>query len=220
MRFLIVAALLLCSATAFASPPAPPLNLNLRLAFDDSSGGGSTDGAKSVSNPSSASDLDFDLLGKAEPPPVAPEDSRLKLRRSMLTIHQTAGMALLVSTASTLVLGQLNYSDRFAGASTGKYEAAHAVLSYTTLGLFGSTGLIALLAPVPIEKQNQGFDRVTLHKVGMFSATAGMAAQAALGIYTVAREGYVNQKSFATAHLVVGYFTFAAMALGVGAIVF
>ena len=54
----------------------------------------------------------------------------------------------------------------------------------------------------------------------MFTATGGMAAEAVLGLWTRSREGYLNQPDFAAAHLVIGYVTFAAISLGVGAIVF
>ena len=119
-----------------------------------------------------------------------------------------------------MVLGQRNYSERFGGPSTGRYELSHAAVSFTTFGVFAGTGLVALLAPSPLEKKSHGFDRATLHKVAMFTAAAGMATQAGLGIGTVSREGYQNQKTLAQAHLAVGYFTLAAMLVGVGAMVF
>jgi hypothetical protein len=54
----------------------------------------------------------------------------------------------------------------------------------------------------------------------MFTAAAGMIAQGVLGVVTRDREGYLNQERFGTAHLVIGYATLAAMATGVGALVF
>ncbi|MGC4119751.1 MAG: hypothetical protein QM765_35295 [Myxococcales bacterium] len=213
MRFLLLAALLLAPLDAFAAGEAfPELKLQLTLA--------------SAAEPSAPSGdaLDFDLLGAAKAP-VASEDQvrmegRLRLRRGMLTAHQVGGVGLLGFTLATCVLGQLNYSDRFAGPSTARWQLGHEVASFSTLGLFAATGLMALLAPVPVAKSSQGLDRGLLHKVGMATATAGMLAQAGLGIYTTTREGYLNQQDFALAHLVVGYVTLAAMLLGVGAMVF
>jgi hypothetical protein len=166
-----------------------------------------------------AGSLDFDLLGA--PPPVAPVDqNRLRLRRTMLTLHQGFGLGLVGLQLATTVVGQLSYSDRFAnGPSTGKYEQSHAILAYATLGTFAANGVLALLAPKPIQA-SEGFDRVTLHKISMFTAAAGMVAQGVLGVYTREREGYLNQQSFATAHLVIGYVTMAAVAAGVGVLVF
>jgi hypothetical protein len=86
--------------------------------------------------------------------------------------------------------------------------------------LFASTGLLAILAPNPLAKRHQGLDRVLLHKIGMFTAAAGMVTQIALGMYTARREGYLNQESLARTHLVIGYATLAATYFGVGSIVF
>lgn len=213
--FALVAVLGLPAAAAAAVDEAP-LALKLTLLAD------SAPAAQPVPASAPAGDgLDFDLLGSpaSAQPPV--DDGALKLRRSMLSLHQGMGIGLLAMTTSSVVVGQLNYNDRFGGGpSTGRFELAHAGLAYGTLGLFAATGAMAMLAPVPLQKESEGVDRVTLHKVGLFTAAAGMAAQAGLGIAATAREGHVNQQGFATAHLAIGYLTLAGMALGVGALVF
>lgn len=163
--------------------------------------------------------LDFDLLGPPAPAPKVDEGA-LRLRRTMLSWHQGAGLALLGLQLATTVVGQLNYSDRFAGGpSTGRYELTHKVLAYSTLGLFAIDGSLALLAPSPL-RRDEGFDRVTLHKIAMFTAAAGMLAQGILGVVTREREGYLNQSQLATIHLAVGYATLAAVGVGVGALTF
>lgn len=164
--------------------------------------------------------LDFDLLG---PAPEAPkvDDSRMHRRRTMLKAHQAIGLGLFALQLATTVAGQLNYSDKYAnGPVTGKYELTHSVLAYSNLGVFALNGTLAFLAPSPPKKVSRGFDRVTLHKIGMLTATAGMLAQAGLGIYTDRREGYLNQDQYAKAHLAIGYATLAAVMVGVGALVF
>jgi hypothetical protein len=166
-----------------------------------------------------AGSLDFDLLGDAPAPPPAADGGQLRLRRTMLTVHQSLGFGLVALQLGTTVLGQLNYSDKFAGSNTGKYETAHALTAYSTLGLFAATGLLALLAPKPIHRDG-GFDRVTLHKIAMLTAAAGMVAQGVLGIATREREGFRDQQSAATAHLVIGYVTLGAVLTGVSALVF
>lgn len=199
------------AAPAAAAVDEAPLALRLTLLADSAP----------AADPVPGDGLDFDLLGApaSAQPPV--DDGALKLRRSMLSLHQGLGIGLLAMTASSVAVGQLNYNDRFGGGpSTGRFELAHAGLAYGTLGLFVGTGALALLAPVPVQKESEGVDRVTLHKVGLFTAAAGMAAQAGLGIAASAREGHVNQQGFATAHLAIGYLTLAGMALGVGALVF
>lgn len=165
-------------------------------------------------------DFDFDLLG--EPEPVAPpvDASLLARRRLMLKGHQAMGLALVALMAGTMVSGQLNYWDGHVADETGRFKLTHRVLSYSTLGAFALTGGAAIFAPVPPDRTSSGLDRVMLHRIGLFGAAAGMAAQAILGPLTVSRQGYFDQQQLAVAHLAVGWTTFALMALGVGAIVF
>jgi hypothetical protein len=169
-------------------------------------------------------DFDFDFLGSApaknSPPPIDLET--LKTRRLMLQIHQAAGLTLVAMMLTTVILGQLNYVDRFmTGDSTGRYELAHAVAAYTTFGFFVGTGALALFAPKPLVTQSSdGVDRVTLHRIGLFGAAAGMIAQIVLGIVTRQQEGFIAQGNLAVAHLAVGYATLGLMAFGVGALVF
>jgi hypothetical protein len=167
------------------------------------------------------SDLDFDLLGKATAPPPSKEDERMKKRRSMLQTHQKVGLGLIVPLElATVVVGQLNYNDKFGTANTGKYVLPHKALAYTTFAVFAVGGSIALLAPSPKDKPDRGWDRVRVHKLGMLLATAGMVAQAVYGIQTRNREGYLNQEQIAKTHLILGYGTLAATGVAVGALVF
>ena len=166
-----------------------------------------------------AGGMDFDLLGEAKPPPDAADAGALRLRRQMLTAHQVIGFGLLATQLATTIAGQLNYSDKFGSSPTARYQMTHAALAYTDLALFALNGAIALLAPSPVKRSWQ-MDRVMVHRIAMFTAAAGMLAQGVLGVYTSQREGYLNQEQFATAHLAIGYGTLAAMAVGVGALVF
>jgi hypothetical protein len=140
----------------------------------------------------------------------------------MLTWHQAVGFGLVGLQLGATVLGQLNYNDKFWGdapANTNKYRIPHATLSYATLGAFLGAGTLALLAPSPVKKDRK-LDRVMVHRIALFTAAAGMAAQAGLGIYTAKREGYLNQEDAAQIHLAIGYATLAAVATGVGALTF
>lgn len=167
-----------------------------------------------------AGGLDFDLLGEGKAPPVPPEDRTMKRRRRVLGIHQTAGIGLFGLQLATTAVGQINYNDKFGDSNTGRYKVSHQVLAYSTLAVFAANGALALLAPDLSSKPDRGFDRVSLHKVSMFAAAAGMAAQAALGLYTASREGYENKQDFGRAHLIIGYATLAAVTTGVSALVF
>ena len=162
--------------------------------------------------------LDFDLLGEPAKPHAVDEHA-LSLRRTMLNWHQGVGLGMFALQLATTVVGQLNYNDKFGGDNTGKYVQPHAVLAYSTVAAFVAAGTLALLAPSPLPK-SEGFDRVTLHKISMFTAAGLLATQVALGVWTQSREGYLNQQSIATAHLVVGYVMLAAVATGIGALVF
>jgi hypothetical protein len=166
-----------------------------------------------------APSLDFDLLGESKPA-FQVDEAAIRRRRFLLDVHAAVGLGMFALSLANTVVGQLNYSDRFAsGPSTGRYQLAHQITAYGTVVAFAGTGLLALFAPTPLPK-TPGFDRVTLHKLAMGAATLGMAAEVVLGIWTSSREGYLNQSNFATAHLVIGYFTFAALSLGVGTFVF
>jgi len=176
-------------------------------------------GEPSPDAPTTEPSLDFDLLGEAKPPPETADAGKLRLRRKMLTVHQGIGLGLLGLQLATTVVGQLNYLDQFAdGPQTMQYRLAHKTLAYSTLGVFAVDGLIALLAPSP--KTPRKFDRVMIHRIAMFTAAAGMVTQAILGIYTRGRVGYLDQESYATAHLIVGYVTLAAVLTGAAALVF
>jgi hypothetical protein len=244
VRSIAVAALLAVPAAAQALPPGASLSSGDRrpglldadldpprlaladlsaspvvlLASADAPGSGTEKGTAAQTEGASGA-MDFDLLGEATPPPDAANQGKLRLRRTMLTWHQGLGFALVGLQLATTAVGQLNYGDRVgAGPDTAKYQLSHAVLAYTTLGVFVVNGAVALLAPSPL--RNLKMDRVMVHRIALFTAAAGMVAQGVLGVYTRQREGYLNQDDFAKTHLAIGYVTLAALSVGVGALVF
>ncbi|MGC4122554.1 MAG: hypothetical protein QM765_49860 [Myxococcales bacterium] len=172
-----------------------------------------------------APNLDFDLLGKpAQPEGLAQpavDEEAVATRRAMLKVHQGLGIGLLVLQLSTVVLGQLNYRDMYGGGDrSGAFRRPHQALSYSTFALFVTNELIALLAPSPIHRQSQGVDRTLLHKIGMFTAMAGMLAEVVLGITTAELAGKGAQRDLAKTHLFIGYGTFVAMAFGASVMIF
>ncbi len=169
-----------------------------------------------------APSLDFDLL-PAEAPQETREslklESEVRTRRSLLEWHQALGIATTVLMVGTVITGQLNFTDLYAGGtSTGRYEAWHTSFEAATVVAFTGDTLLALFAPVPFPKKDSG--SILVHKIAMFTAVAGFAAEIPLGIYTVSQEGHINQATFAWTHLIIGYITAAAFATGVTALLF
>jgi hypothetical protein len=167
------------------------------------------------------SNLDFDLLPESSATKEDPElESKLKLRRSLLIAHQALGITTVALLTTAVVFGQLNYDDRFGGGpSTGQYETWHSGFATASAITFLSAGTLALLAPVPIAKRGD-FDTITVHKWSMLVATLCYVAEIPLGIYTVSQEGHANQADLALAHLVLGYVTLTAVAVGTAALFF
>src|SRR5712691_1927660 len=163
---------------------------------------------------------DFDLLPKeAAPDPAAVAqqkelESKLKLRRTMLRLHQLGGFLTLGALSLTVVFGQLDYQDKYGGGGdTGRFHALHRWTAFTGAGIFAVTGALAVFAPSPIEKKLR-LDTATLHKIAMATATAAMATEIVLGIITASREGRISQRDFALAHQIVGYTALEATAAG------
>lgn len=167
-----------------------------------------------------APSVDFDLLGDAPKPKLPAEDPSLRTRRKMLTWHQGLGLGLYATQVASTITGQLNYSDKFGVANTGRYKDTHRVLVYLNLAEFAVVGGLALFAPTEKNAPPRPFGRTTIHKIGMALATVGMITQGYLGIRTAQREGYLDKQTYGRAHLAVGYATLAAMSVAVGAIVF
>jgi hypothetical protein len=171
--------------------------------------------------PAESPSLDFNLLPESPAVPVDPAmESRIHTRRTMLEIHQALGIATVVLLTTAVVFGQLNYDDRFGGGpNLGTYSLWHSGFAAAGTITFAASGLLALLAPVPLEKRSE-LDTITVHKWSMLVATAGFVAEIVLGIYAASREGYVDQASFAQAHLVIGYVTAGAVGVGTAALFF
>jgi hypothetical protein len=210
-------ALFLCSAAGETSAGEPGRTASLQLTLLDQ---------QSPPPAQRGEGDDFDLLPPEKPPDAAAVARQAELtraltrRREMLRLHQLGGFATLATLAATVVVGQLNYIDKYGGGGdTGRYRFSHQVLAYTTSGVFAATGLLALFAPSPFEKPLR-LDTATLHKASMIVATAGMVTQVVLGVVTAHSEGKVSQRDFALAHQIVGYTTLVATGAGFTVLLF
>lgn len=185
--------------------------------------------AKSAA-PGSSGDLNFELFDDKPADTAAQTQQQVqkmltiehqaRLRRRMLTAHQAFGFSTLAVFAATLVIGQLNYQDKYVnGDFSGRYELAHLGLGTATAAMFTTTGLLALFAPNPYPKKYR-FDTAMVHRVAMALATAGMVTQMVLGPIIDTHAGRLDQPRLALGHLVVGYASFAFMLTGTLAYVF
>lgn len=163
---------------------------------------------------------DFDLLPKEAIPDAATVarqkelERKLVQRRKMLQLHQLVGVTMLATLGTTVVLGELDYLDKYGGhGDTGKWHPWHRWTAYSAATLFAGAAALAVFAPVPVEKRVR-FDTATLHKIFMSVASAGMVAQIVLGIWTGKKEGQLSQRDFALAHQIIGFATFAAAGAG------
>jgi hypothetical protein len=209
----------LLAGTARAQHPAPPATAPP-----------STTPPSSTPAPSSG-DLNFNLFSNEKqksPLDEAREADRLarlersvQIRRKLLLTHQALGFATLAVFAASIVIGQLNYDDKYtsSGTDTGQFKVWHEGLGVTTASLFALTGIAALAAPNPYPKPVK-FDAALVHKVSMAVATAGMVLQIVLGPIMAVRDGKLDQRDLALAHLISGYATFGFMGAGVLAYVF
>jgi hypothetical protein len=165
-------------------------------------------------------DDDFNLLAPEKKPDSVGLAAQARIqreserRRTLLRLHQIGGFATLATMTATVVLGQLNYMDKYGGGGDyGTYATPHKFVAYTAAGVFAATGILAVIAPNPFDKPFR-LDTATMHRAAMIVATAGMATQIVLGIATAGKEGTLAQRDLALAHQIVGYTTLAATATG------
>ncbi len=181
--------------------------------------------------PATGGDLNFNLLDENKPKLTAFEEAakarrdaeiarKVTLRRKLLVVHQGFGFATLGLLALTLVFGTLNYVDKYGGGDdNGEWYWWHTSFAGIATTAFATTGILALVAPNPYPKPRR-FDTAMLHKIMMGIATAGFVAESILGPIVAWREGKLDQRDWALAHLVIGYGTFASMGVGTLAFVF
>ena len=184
-----------------------------------------TDAAPNAPAKPADKSMDFDLFDDGTKKPAAPGlDLRLtsphqnpelmarisRRRRLVLQLHQGFGFATLVALAATVVIGQLNYVDKYGGDFTNRYARPHEALATISTVLFATDAGLALFAPSAYKKPIRA-DAALVHKIMMGVAAAGFIAEIILGPLTAAKGGDLNQRNFALGHVVTGYVTFASM---------
>ncbi|HSM92543.1 MAG TPA: hypothetical protein VLT47_06600 [Anaeromyxobacteraceae bacterium] len=165
---------------------------------------------------------DLDLL-LSEPPATVRDravEEAVQRRRTLLNVHQAAGLATWGLMAATVVVGQLNYNDLYGGGGyTQRYRETHVALAGATTASFAFTGVLAFAAPKPYPTRPR-LDTATVHKVSMALTTLGIVSQIALGYVTHDAPAGVDQRRLAQAHQGVGYATLGAMTIGAVTLLF
>ena len=118
---------------------------------------------------------DFDLL----PPEKAPDpqeqkalEQKLALRRKMLQLHQLGGFITLGTVSATVIVGQLDYADKYGGGGdTGKWHVLHRWMGFGTL---------AILGPIIASKEGQISQRdwALAHQIVGYTTLAATATGA------------------------------------------
>ncbi|WP_223640255.1 hypothetical protein [Corallococcus sp. EGB] len=208
--------------------PAAPVTPDVAPPVSATPESGSTAASKtqdsSGTTPSSEPGLDFDLLtpeAEASKGLLDPNlQKELETRRTMLKLHQGLGLAMAGGLTAATVLGQLQFNRSFRGGGDDRSLLAwHRGVVIGTSVLFATVGTLGVLAPDPVERPFQ-WDTVTFHKIFMSLATAGMIAQAVLGILATHSYGEITEPKYATAHQVVGYATLGCVAAGIVTLTF
>jgi len=121
--------------------------------------------------------------------PLTPESrkSELKLRRTMLTLHQIGGFVTL-----GLMLGAVYYGQQILNGQNG-YRRAHQGFVEATIISYSTTGLLAILSPPPLIRRND-WGTTTIHKTLAWIHVAGMIITPILG-------GMINRRGTPEAYL-------------------
>ncbi len=156
--------------------------------------------------------------------PLTPQSRRseLKLRRTMLVMHQIGGFLTLGSMLAALYYGQKSLLDPNSGQRSDPYRSKHQFFVATTIALYSGTGALAVLSPPPLIRRDNETSTTTIHKALAWVHFTGMVITPILG-GTVLKRGpigrYVdlNQARF---HQISGYVTAAALAAAMISVTF
>jgi hypothetical protein len=174
----------------------------------------------------SGDEFNFELTPAPTKPSLLDEsaqrklESRVRLRRKLLTAHQALGFITLGLLAVTNILGTLLYVDKY-GGGTDSYNLHwyHVGFAIGATGTFTGAALTALFAPNPYPKPIK-FDAAFVHKGSMALAAVCFVAQLILGPLSKYYEGQLFQRDIALAHLVTGWGAMGFMTAGTLAWVF
>ena len=137
--------------------------------------------------------------------PLTPggREKELRVRKTMLKMHQFMGIVTVAAMGTSIYFGQKIKSGHY------EYVDEMDVFGVTSAGLYGATALLQLLAPPPliIRKAQSGWSSIKVHRILAYIHLAGIIVTAVSGRYLV-ENGY-DKMSF---HQVSAYFATASLA--------
>jgi hypothetical protein len=145
-------------------------------------------------------------------PSLTPDErkSELRLRRTMLSIHQIGGFVTLGLMASAAYCGQqvLNGNRQYYPAH--KFFVGSTILSYT------ATGMLSVLSPPPLIRRDE-FSTITVHKTLAWVHFIGMVVTPIIG---ASLKHSMNYDQLARYHQISAYVTTAALAAAMISVTF
>ncbi|CUU00854.1 hypothetical protein JGI1_00097 [Candidatus Thermokryptus mobilis] len=147
----------------------------------------------------------FRITGLA-PLTLQARQSELKLRRTMLSIHQLGGFATLGLMAISAYYGKKAY-DLVPG-----YAEKHRTLVRATIASYSLTALLALMSPPPLIKRDDKWSSLAIHKTLAWIHGAGMVATAILGRQVRESANLEEYNRLKKIHMGVAIATFTALA--------
>lgn len=152
----------------------------------------------------------FRIIGLA---PLTPEarEKELKLRRTMLSLHQLGGFITLGLTATSVYYGQQVFN--------GKYEFFNAHRSFVraTVVSYYLTASLALFSPPSLVRHDKETSSITIHKALAWIHFAGMISTPILGLSIKESSDPIKTKQI---HQISGYITLASLAAGMLVVTF
>lgn len=147
--------------------------------------------------------------------PLTPEVRKheLAIRRTMLTIHQIGGFLTLGSLIATDYFGQKSLNSPNTGLRSDPYRNTHQTLVTSTIALYATTGLLAILSPPPLIRRDET-STTTIHKTLAWIHVAGMILTPIIGntIFKRGPAGRYADLSQARFHQISAYATTAVFA--------
>jgi hypothetical protein len=140
---------------------------------------------------------------KISPLTAEGRQKELRVRHTMLKVHQFMGIATVAGMLTTIYYGQQIKSGNY------KFIKRKDVAAGITVSCYTITGLMQLLAPPPliIRKSTGGWSSIKVHRTLAYVHFTGMMVTPLLGIY-LHNHGY----DLITYHQVSAYVTTAALA--------